>query len=118
MVRLMKRRLFRSLVHVLIAAQALSFAPGTATLASGQSGTNAAMDCADMVGAGTSEPCPCCPDGVMDATACLSACSATVGAISTFLLPVANPASDPIVNATFLPRDRTSDPPLKPPPIA
>jgi hypothetical protein len=114
----MKRRLFRSLVHVLIVAQALSFAPGAATLASEQSGTNAAMDCADMVpGAGTSESCPCCPDGVMDATACLSACSATVGAISTFLLPVANSASDPIVTATFLPRARTSDPPLKPPPI-
>jgi hypothetical protein len=118
MVSLMSRRPFRALIYALIAAQALSLAPATA-FGSDQAGETSEMACADMMPAATeSEPCPCCPEGVMGAAACLSACTAAAGAISTFILPIFNSGSEPVLAATLLPRAKISDPPLKPPPIA
>jgi hypothetical protein len=118
MVTLMSRRPFRTLIYVLIAAQALSLAPATA-FGSDQAGENPEMACADMMpAAAESEPCPCCPEGAMGAAACLSACTAAAGAISTFILPIIKSDSELALGATFLPRAKISDPPLKPPPIA
>jgi hypothetical protein len=112
-------RLLCTLVYVLIAAQAMAFSPMTPELTRAQADPGSQMACGDaMPAGGDSDPCPCCPDGVMDAAACLSACTAMVGAISTFAAFVPGSASEPIIDATTLPRLTNSDPPLDPPPIA
>jgi hypothetical protein len=95
------RQPFRFIIHVLIAAQLLLSAPIYAVPAA------ADQDC-----------CPCCPDGAQGVAACLSACTASVGAISTFA-----PYSVALIATAAPPGPRTrgvaeiADPPLKPPPI-
>jgi len=113
-----KRRSFRTLIYVLVAAQALSFAPVATSMPAAHSADSSGMHCPDMApAADDSKGCPCCPDANTVA-ACLSSCAATVGAISTFLLPVASSAHGAISVASFVPRGELADPPLKPPPIA
>src|SRR5688572_16099680 len=115
-VRRVNPGLRRILVSVIITAQILMSAPVVAAISAGDSSSN--MPCAErMTESQDTEPCPCCPDdgGV---AACLSACTASVGAVSTlYIQPVRLTSSDPqTVQPVFL--TSTADPPLKPPPIS
>lgn len=117
---LVKRRFFRPLLYVLVAAQVLLSAPVTAALAgSGSQQAEQKMACADsMPAADHSNPCPCCPDGTTTMAGCLSACAGAVAAIPlpvSYAAPsVPQLAPDPV----YLGSANLADPPLKPPPIA
>jgi hypothetical protein len=106
--------LLRILVYVVITAQVLLSAPVISAISADN--LSSSMPCAELM-AETEDPCPCCPDdgGV---AACLSACTASVGAVSSlYIQPTRVTGSDPqTVPPVFL--TSTADPPLKPPPIS
>ena len=112
-------RCFRVLIHVLVAAQVFLSAPVVAGVASPSNGTSmSGMPCGEnMPATQDGEPCPCCPDGVDGAAACLSACAASVGAISVLILPLVTMTSTPAFAALNVPLACAAEPPLKPPPI-
>jgi hypothetical protein len=117
MVHRVKRRLTRALIFALVTGQVLLSAPVVAATAA-VGGYASEMPCADsMPQAEDSKPCPCCPDSPFGAATCLAACSASVGAISTYVwshvATAAMPAlAEPTVRLVLL-----ADPPIKPPPI-
>jgi hypothetical protein len=114
------KRWKRILVQVLVVAQLLSAAP----LASARPASKDAdsMPCAEMMGmasaAADSRHCPCCPDGADSVAACLAACVAASGIISSLFVSLvrADPTRVSVPIATA--HSRAFDPPLKPPPIA
>ncbi len=117
MVSPVTHRFSRALIYMLVAAQLLLSVPAAAF--SGETAPAAAeMPCADsMPMAGDGEACPCCPDGAMDTAACLSACAASVGFISTFSLPQRVNTAVAAESAPGIPLARLPEPPLKPPQI-
>ena len=126
MFRNVNRRLLRTLVYVLVTAQVLSFAPVAAAGVPEESSASTQMPCAATMAdtmadttadKGDSKSCPCCPDGTKGVAACLSTCTASVGAIAALVIPVANTSSGPIRVAFSTARADLPDPPLKPPPI-
>jgi hypothetical protein len=113
-----KQRVFRTIVHVLVAAQLLLSAPVVSALANSMASGASEMPCADIMPPDPgSDPCPCCPDGDMNEAACLSACMASMGAIATqaFSAVLANAVSGPLPPEVRI--VHIADPPLKPPPI-
>ena len=113
-----KRRYFRPLVYVLVAAQLLLSAPVVSAAAAQPSGV-AEMPCADsMPEAERSHPCPCCPEGVTTMAACLSACVVTAAAPEITIARAQTSPAVPIATTVFENLTELADPPLKPPPIA
>jgi len=117
MFAIVKRRL-RPLIYLLVAAQLLLSAPVVNALASAPASKAAPMECdGHMSATSHADGCPCCPDGAGTDASCLSACTASVGALPVLILPQVTgtmpaPVTTEIVNAGAL-----DDPPLKPPPI-
>jgi len=113
------RRLFRSLIYVLVAGQLLLSAPMVSAMSAGQSAASSERPCADsMHHARDSHPCPCCPDQGKGDAACLSACTASVAATSSLQLPAVSTTHLPPPDDVAVHTARASDPPLDPPPIA
>jgi hypothetical protein len=115
-------RHFRFLIHALVAAQIFLSAPVVAAMTSPAGTTTgtsmSGMPCDDFMPATLDgEPCPCCPDGVDSAAACLSACAASVGATSEQLLPLVIVTSTAAFAPVNVPVACAAEPPLKPPPI-
>jgi hypothetical protein len=74
--------------------------------------------CAAMMYASAQDDsCPCCPDGESGVADCLSACTASLGAIVefSFVYPCSGPAR--VTQAAIFQRIQAAEPPLKPPPI-
>ena len=118
MVGLVNKRLIRPLVCLLVAGQLLLSAPMVPAMAPASGSDPAEMPCADsMPRAADTDSCPCCPDGVSDLAACLSACAASVGSISSLVVPVVSMTAVPTVAAAIVHVATAADPPLKPPPI-
>lgn len=120
MLPLVNRRFFRPLIQLLVVAQVLSLVPAIPAAATAESHATpaAAMPCAGHApGTHDSQPCPCCPDGVEDMAACLTACAAVTGAVSAIALPLVRSVTGPVRVAVLIPAGDLSDPPLKPPPI-
>jgi hypothetical protein len=113
----MSRR-FRTLIHVLVAAQILLSAPVWAVTFDSAATSSANMPCADSMPASAGdECCPCCPDGVGSVAGCLSACLAMLGAIPTAMMPIAAAESTDAITALAVSLAHAAEPPLKPPPI-
>ncbi len=118
MVRTVNRRLFRTLIYVLVTAQIFLSAPVVSAMAGAATPSPSEMPCADsMPHASDADACPCCAEGDLGTAGCLSACTASVGAISTFELPAVSLAATPLPALPSVHIARASDPPLKPPPI-
>jgi len=118
MVNIVNRRFFRTLIYVLVAGQLLLSAPIVSAMSAWGSTSTAEAPCADMMlHASNTDPCPCCLEGDMGNATCLSACTASVGAISTYQFSMARMAVDPLPVTRVAHIARASDPPLKPPPI-
>jgi hypothetical protein len=117
MFALVNRRFLRKIALVLVAAQMLS-----APLASAFASLTPAADashCTERMPAGNShDECPCCPDGGMNASACLSACTASVGWIPVLVSIAAPAAADGVASAPPARLAALVQPPLKPPPLA
>jgi hypothetical protein len=108
-------RLFRPIAFALIAAQLLLSAPLVNAL---ESLTSGSTPCAEIMSGGDHHAgCPCCPDGVTSMAGCLAACTAAVGIMSTSHDRATRVLDAAPVAASFEPTARTSEPPLKPPPI-
>ena len=118
MFRIVNRRVLRTLIYVVVTAQILLSAPIATALARSGATSHAAAHCAGMMPSpDDSKPCPCCPDGA-DMAACLSACTATAGAVTVFAISTA-PLVFAVSRAPAFGREGAlADPPLKPPPIA
>ncbi|HUQ10627.1 MAG TPA: hypothetical protein VM146_09955 [Steroidobacteraceae bacterium] len=113
----MNNRFLRKIALVLVAAQILG-AP-LANAFSGVASAPAAPHCAEQMPAGDSpEDCPCCPDGGMNASACLSACTLSVGWIPVLAFSVTSAATERVASARPAGLAAFAEPPLKPPPIA
>lgn len=121
------RRILHRMVFALVAAQGLCAPPVAGALAAVAGGTEA--HCSELMqsqGAhdlsthdpSADEDCACCPERGMSTAACLSACSASVGALSDFQLPVSPAATIPARRDPVVSHDLLADPPLDPPPIA
>lgn len=112
-----KRPLLRKWIYAMVAAQIFMSVPVASAFAS-ISSAGKDSHCAEMQQAGDqADHCLCCPDGESGTAACLSACSASLGAIAVFTF-----ASSPAVHSrAVLPpqghRAQAPEPPLKPPPI-
>jgi hypothetical protein len=118
MVSIMNRRFFRALVHLLIAGQLLLSAPIVPAMSGASAMGSSGVHCADsMPDPAAADACPCCPEGETSTAACLSACAASVGAISTLELPTVSLTAAPVPLFPFVHVARAVDPPLKPPPI-
>jgi hypothetical protein len=118
MFNLVRRRHFRRIAFLLVAAQVLLSAPVGSALASITAAADPAH-CAGMMPVGDhTESCPCCPDGETGTAACLSACMASAGAIPALLVPGTHAAIVPAAPLPFVQRADLADPPLSPPPIA
>lgn len=116
-VRLVKRRFFRTLIHVLVAGQVLLSAPVVAAIPAGNA-TAAEMPCADsMPQSPDRTPCPCCPDQTSGVAACLSGCAGAAATISIHFLKPITSVSMPAPAAPAVRLVLLADPPLKPPPI-
>jgi hypothetical protein len=112
------RRFFRRLALVLVAAQLLCAPPAASALAAMADEQSQRPHCAGQMPAGdASADCPCCPEG-MNVAACLSSCTASVGAITSLEIPAARAPALPVSFLPALHRAAPSEPPLKPPPIA
>jgi hypothetical protein len=101
---------------VLVAAQVFLSAPVASAFAA-MASADGGHHCAEMESAAHMGDCPCCPEGDSGTAACLSACTASLGAIAVFSF-----VSPPAVHARAdlplsSPRARLAEPPLKPPPI-
>jgi transcriptional regulator of nitric oxide reductase len=113
------RRLFRSLIYALVAAQVFLSAPIASALGNGATAVTAEMPCTDpMPQSGDSKPCACCPDGTSSIAACLSACTASVGALPASAIQIVSTVVSLPPAAVFPPIADLAHPPLKPPPIA
>lgn len=111
------RRLLRTLIYVIVAAQLMLSAPLVSAAA--MSTSAAEMPCADsMPGADRTHPCPCCPDGVTTMAGCMAACIATAAAPDSVIARVHRSAVVPIATTVINDFAESADPPLKPPPIA
>lgn len=118
MFSLVNRRFIRSLIYVLVAGQVLLSAPIASAMAGDTAAATSEMPCADsMPQTEDSEPCPCCPDGTVGAAACLSACSASVAALSVLTVQILRAPALQTPMPICLPVADLSEPPLKPPPI-
>ena len=112
------RRLVRSFIYVLVAAQLLLSAPVVTALSPSTSGSATEMPCADsMPNADDSKPCPCCPDGTTNMAGCLSACTASAATPPTLSIQVSDVATMPAIVVAPSSVTELADPPLKPPPI-
>ena len=114
------RRLFRTLIYVLVAGQVLLSAPIASAVGQGTGiGTVAAeMPCADsMPQTDHSKPCPCCPDGTSSMAAYLSACAGSAATLSAPAAQTVKAVALPAPAAAFPQIADLADPPLKPPPI-
>ncbi len=108
MVGPMTRRVRRTIVSLIAAAQLLAVLPSF--------GSDIA--CADgAMGTSTEQHCPCCPEGVATTADCLTACiSGAAATSSNAILSAASTrldapeAEQPVVSGL-------TDPPLNPPPI-
>lgn len=117
MFSLVKRPLLRRWIYALVAAQIFMSVPMASAFASIAS---AGQDnhCAEMQHpGGQADQCPCCPEGASGTAACLSACTASLGAVTVFTF-----TSPPTVHARVAPVlqshiAQAAEPPLKPPPI-
>ena len=111
-------RPFRIVVHILAVAQLLLSPVAVSALTTGPATAASEMPCADtMPHADDQRSCPCCPDGANSVAACLSNCAASVGAISSFELPISTLLAMPLPAMPLTQVARIADPPLKPPPI-
>jgi hypothetical protein len=121
------RRNFRRIVFALVAAQWLCAPPVAGALAAVAGGTEA--HCSDLMHSQggndrrTHDPkgdedCACCPERELSTAACLSACTASVGALPAFELPVSPAATIPARSDPCVPHALSADPPLDPPPIS
>jgi hypothetical protein len=111
------RQLVRKLAWFLLALQLLLSAPLAAAYADIAS-ADREDHCAGMTYAGDGgDPCPCCPDGVEGTAACLSACAASVGAITSISFEFGPDDRPAVLHPSAKHRADRSDPPLKPPPI-
>jgi hypothetical protein len=120
MVGTVRKRLFKPLVYLLVAAQLLLAVPAMATtiaFSAGASSASASVPCDQMTPSDHSDECPCCPVGGMSMASCLASCA----------VAAAMPARDICIRVSALasrvealPSIRfasLSSPPLKPPPI-
>jgi len=114
-----RRKLVRPLIYVLAAAQLLLSAPIVSAM-SGEIGSSAKdMPCAEsMPRTDDAKPCPCCPDGIMNMAACLSACTTAVAALPGIQIHLSTTTASPASDPRFANIAELADPPLKPPPIA
>jgi len=111
------RRIHRSLVHVLIAAQLLLSAPIVNAL--DVIASDGATPCAEQMASGHHDShCPCCPDGASSQASCLSACIATAAIVPSVLVVAARANPVESRGEVVAPIAYLADPPLKPPPIA
>ena len=118
MVGAVNRRWLNSLIYVLVLGQMLLSAPMVSALGGAIGGTGAEMPCADsMPQAPDRDSCPCCPDGNLGATACLTSCTAMLAAISAVDFPLSAPEATLLPDEPLVHLARASEPPLKPPPI-
>jgi hypothetical protein len=109
-----RRRWFKPLVYVLVAAQLLLAAPIVSAAAKAT-----AMPCGDsmtMPGS-ASHDCGCCPGDVTSMGDCMSACTAVQApppaiAVVASAITFTDASAPPVVAVTEF-----GDPPLKPPPI-
>jgi hypothetical protein len=116
------RRLSRRWIHLLVAAQILVSAPMASAFAAIAS---AGQDdhCAEMMGSGHGEnpamgdTCACCPDGASGVAGCLSACTASLGAIAVFSFASLPAVPVRVAQEPHLQRVLAAEPPIKPPPI-
>lgn len=119
MVGVVTHRPFRRWIYALVAAQAFVSAPmASAFAAIAYAGQES--DCAEMMHASASEgrdACPCCPEGEYGIAGCLSACTASLGAVVVFAFepPASLPAR--VDQGPVLQRAQAAEPPLDPPPI-
>jgi hypothetical protein len=110
-------RFARALIYMLVAAQLLLSVPAAAFSGQTAAATVEIPSADYMPTADDGQSCPCCPDGVMNTAACLSACAASVGFISMMSLPQRVNSAVATESAPDIPRARRSEPPLKPPQI-
>jgi hypothetical protein len=109
------RRLTKPLLLLLVATQLLLGVPAMASVHHARhEGANPA--CAGMQMA-KAQHCPCCPDGVDSMKDCLAACTLGAAATPTLVVAVITTSPDVPFFEPARPRDISSDPPLKPPPI-
>jgi hypothetical protein len=111
------RRIVRRLSLLLVVLQLLLSAPLAGAYADIAS-AGQPDHCAGMMHAGDSaDACSCCPDGIQGTAACLSACAASVGAITPLSFEFEPDVSPDPVSPVVIHRADRADPPLKPPPI-
>lgn len=116
MFALVNRRILRKIALLLVAAQILG-APANAFPGLAPAGD--AAHCADAMPASHDDDrCPCCPDGGMNASACLSACTVSVGWVPVLAFTAAPATTDRVIAAPPARLVALAEPPLKPPPIA
>jgi hypothetical protein len=114
------RRFLRKIALVLVAAQILGAPVANAFAATAATApTAAAAHCADGTPAADhGDQCPCCPDGSMNVSACLSACTVSVGWVPVLAVATAPAVSERVASVAPARPAARAEPPLKPPPIA
>jgi len=121
MVSPVRKRLFKPIVYLLVAAQLLLAVPAMAAtfaFSAGASGASESVPCDQMNAPEHSDGCPCCPDGGMSTASCLASC-----ALAAAVIPYRDNSvrvSAPASRVEALPSigfASLSSPPLKPPPI-
>ncbi|HEX6638315.1 MAG TPA: hypothetical protein VF033_11725 [Steroidobacteraceae bacterium] len=111
----MDRRFLRKLMYALIAVQIIAAPPVAGAFAKLMPDAH----CASSMPAGVDQDsCPCCPEGVTNMVSCLSACTASAGAIPSLEIPAPCTIILRVAVSPFLHRTAPSEPPLDPPPIA
>jgi hypothetical protein len=110
-----RKRLFKPLVYLLVAAQLLLAVPAMAHSQT-QSGTSAPCD--QVAHMAATQECPCCPDGSMSMSDCLVSCTLASATAPVRLDQIR--VSAPALRVEAMPAiayASHSAPPLKPPPI-
>ena len=114
---IVNRRLLRRLLYALVAAQIFLSAPVASAFASIAS-AGQEEHCAGMQHAQAgSEECPCCPEGESGTAACLSACAASLGAVSSPSFVSARAVHARVAQSPEVHLALAAEPPLNPPPI-